>query len=101
MVSCRDGDTATVHYTGRLASNGKVFDSSVLRPDAEPFRFVLGQEEVIPCWDNAIANMQVGEKATLTCPPSTAYGDEPQGDVIPAHSTLLFDVEVLNCETTY
>ena len=42
MVSCRDGDTATVHYTGKLASNGKMFDTSILRQDPEPFRFVLG-----------------------------------------------------------
>jgi len=65
----------TAHYTGKL-TNGKVFDSS-LEPAAapEPLKFVLGQGDVIKCWDSAFFGMQAGEKATITCPPDMAYGD--------------------------
>ena len=44
--------------------------------------------------------MRIGEKAQITCPSEIAYGDEGSGP-IPGKSTLLFDVEVLNCEQTY
>ena len=37
-----------MHYTGRLKSNGKQFDSSV---GGEPFSFKLGAGEVIKGWD--------------------------------------------------
>jgi FKBP-type peptidyl-prolyl cis-trans isomerase len=36
--------------------------------------------------------MSLGEKAILTCPPEYAYGKQAVGGVIPANSTLLFDV---------
>ena len=96
--SCKDSDTVTAHYTGKL-TNGKVFDSSLHPVAPEPFKFVLGQGDVIKCWDQAFFGMQAGEKATITCPPNMAYGDEAQEN-IPAGSTLVFDVEVLNCENT-
>ena len=49
-ATCKDSDTVTAHYTGKL-TNGQVFDSSVMGPAPEPFKFVLGQGEVIKCWD--------------------------------------------------
>ena len=98
-ASCKDSDTVTAHYTGKL-TNGQVFDSSVQGLAPEPFKFVLGQGEVIKCWDQGFFGMQPGEKATITCPSDMAYGDEAQ-EKIPAGSTLLFDVEVLNCETSF
>ena len=39
--------------------------------------------------------MSVGEKATLTCTPDYAYGDDGYPPVIPKKATLLFDVELL------
>ena len=44
--------------------------------------------------------MHIGETATITCPSELAYGEQGSGP-IPPNATLLFDVEVLNCETTY
>ena len=44
--------------------------------------------------------MHVGEKARITCPPDMAYGDQGSGP-IPPKSTLIFDIEVLNCENSY
>ena len=40
------------HYTGRLASNGRVFDSSYER--GRPLTFKIGAGEVIKGWDLGI-----------------------------------------------
>ena len=96
--TCRPGDTATVHYTGKF-TDGTVFDTSLNEVAPEPLSFTLGQQQVISCWDQGIAQMQAGEKATLTCPPQMAYGAQGSGK-IPPNATLMFDVEVLNCENT-
>merc|ERR1712110_1163594 len=92
---CKDSDTVTAMYKGSLASDGKVFDQST-----EPFKFILGQGQVIPCWDKAFSQMQVGTKASINCPAASAYGEQGAGDAIPPNSDLKFDVELLNCENT-
>jgi FKBP-type peptidyl-prolyl cis-trans isomerase FkpA len=84
-------DRVKVHYEGRL-SDGTVFDSSIKR--GEPAVFPLGG--VIKCWTEGVGHMKVGEKATLTCPSDTAYGDQGRPPVIPGGATLIFDVELLD-----
>ena len=92
---CKDGQTASVHYTGSLASDGSVFDSSI--PRGEPISFELGVHRVISCWDQAIVQFTPGTKADITCPPSLAYGQREKPK-IPAGSTLKFNVEVMSCQ---
>jgi len=84
-------DTVKVHYRGTLA-DGKEFDSSYKR--GQPATFPL--DRVVPCWTQALQKLKVGGKATLTCPPSTAYGPRGIPNVIPPDSTLTFDVELLS-----
>ncbi len=88
------GNTVYVHYTGKLL-DGTVFDSSVER--GEPFSFRLGVGQVIKGWDEAIAMMNKGGKATLIIPSEIAYGTRDSGS-IPPYSTLVFDVELLDIE---
>ena len=59
--------------------------------------FVLGQAEVIECWDQAFTKIPIGEKATVECPASMAYG-EVMKPGIPENSDLTFDVELLSCD---
>ena len=85
--------TVTVHYVGTLA-NGSTFDSS--RAKNRPFSFELGAGKVIKAWDTLVAQMNKGELARLTCPPEFAYGARGFPPVIPANSTLFFEVELLS-----
>lgn len=87
------GDSVVVHYRGKLL-DGTQFDSSYDRD--EPFTFPLGQGMVIPGWDEAIAHLNEGSKATLYIPSPLAYGPQGAGNVIEPNSVLIFDVELLD-----
>ena len=86
-------DTVKVHYRGTLA-DGKEFDSSYKRN--APATFPLNR--VVPCWTEGMQKIKVGGKATLTCPPATAYGDRGAGAAVPPNATLTFEVELLAIE---
>ncbi len=90
------GDVVTVHYVGAL-TNGTVFDASRPRGE-EGFAFTLGTGQVIKGWDQGVAGMKVGGKRVLVIPASLAYGDQAVGGVIPAGSTLVFEVELLSVQ---
>jgi FKBP-type peptidyl-prolyl cis-trans isomerase len=83
-------DTVSVHYEGTLI-NGEVFDSSYARN--EPAEFAL--EEVIPGWTEGIQLMSVGGAYRFFIPSGLAYGEQGYGNIIPANSTLIFKVELL------
>ncbi len=87
----RGGETVTVHYVGML-ENGELFDSSVARN--MPFTFTVGAGQVIQGWDEGLLGMKVGEKRKLVIPPEMGYGDRAVGP-IPANSTLIFEIELL------
>jgi FKBP-type peptidyl-prolyl cis-trans isomerase FkpA len=83
----------TVQYIGQLVTDGSVFDQSFNR--GEGIAFQLGIGRVIPGWDEGIALLKVGEKATFFIPSELAYGAQgtPDGS-IPADSELAFYVEL-------
>ncbi len=79
-------DIALVKYEGRL-TNGTVFDQADQAP------FPVGQ--VVPGFTKALQKMQKGGKYKVTIPPTLGYGAKANGP-IPANSTLIFDVELLD-----
>ncbi|SSY71153.1 FK506-binding protein [Alysiella crassa] len=87
------GKDISVHYTGWL-TDGTKFDSSLDR--RQPFTITLGAGEVIQGWDEGFGGMKVGGKRKLTIPPEMGYGSRAVGGgLIPANSTLVFEVELL------
>lgn len=90
------GDTVTVNYVGSL-TNGQVFDASA-NHGSSGFTFKLGAGQVIQGWDQGVAGMKVGGKRRLVIPADLAYGSQAVGGVIPANSTLVFEVELLQVQ---
>ena len=89
--SPRPTDLVTVHYHGTFP-DGKVFDSTKER--GEPATFPLNR--VIDCWTQGVQTMKVGGKASLVCPPQTAYGSRGVPNAgIPPDATLHFEVELI------
>ncbi len=95
-LKAETGDNVFVHYAGRLLS-GAPFDNSYDR--GKPFDFPLGGGRVIKGWDEGIAYLTVGDSATLIIPANLGYGsvDRPS---IPANSTLIFDVQLMDVKKT-
>jgi len=71
MIRADLQDTVTVHYVGTLA-DGTEFDRS---PQERPLQFILGEQEVIPGFDEAVIGMYQGENKTVIIPCEKAYGD--------------------------
>lgn len=87
----------TVSYTGRLL-NGTVFDDG-------SFSFVPGAAQVVPGFEQGVVGMRVDGSRRIIVPPELGYGSEPVTDrqtgevLIPANSTLVFDVELTQVST--
>lgn len=90
------GALVLAHYTGYL-SDGTKFDSSVDK--GRPFQFVFGTGRVIKGWDQGLVGMKVGGKRKLFVPSHLAYGERKIGDLIPPHSDLSFDIELIEVLT--
>ena len=83
-------DQVRCHYEGTLV-DGTLFDSSIQR--GEPA--VFGVNQVIPGWVEALQLMSEGAKWKLYIPSDLGYGARGAGEMIPPHSTLIFEVELL------
>ena len=70
-----------------------VFDSSYRRQ--QPLTFTVGVGQVIEGWDEGILLLHEGDKARLVIPSELAYGASGAGGVIPPHTPLIFDVELV------
>ena len=77
----------TVHYSG-WQTNGKLFDSSVMR--GQPASFGLG--DVIEGWTEGVQLMVVGEKMRFWIPEKLAY----KGQAGVPSGMLVFDVELIS-----
>ena len=85
-------DEIKIHYEGKLAATGKVFDSSYERGTPAVFPLAM----LIPAWKEALVQMRPGDEWTLIVPPEQGYGEENMGGgEIPPNSVLIFRIELI------
>lgn len=89
--AAQDGDFLTVDYVGAL-EDGTIFDTSV---NSVPFRFTLGNGEVIDGWDQGLVGMRVDGQRRLIIPPNLGYGVDGIPGRIPGNETITFDVRLI------
>jgi len=85
------GATITAHYTGALAADGTIFESS--RDSGRPATF--GLHEVINGWTVGVPGMKVGGTRRLVIPSEMAYGQRRASAQIAPNSDLVFDIELI------
>ena len=85
MAQAKAGDTVRVHYEGQL-SDGTIFDSSLER---EPIEFILGQDTVIPGFEQAVIGMEVGESKDVSIPPEDGFGEYSKDLVVNIEKSIL------------
>jgi peptidylprolyl isomerase len=85
MTQAKSGDKVRVHYEGQL-SDGTVFDSSLER---EPIEFILGQDTVIPGFEQAVIGMEAGESKDVSIPPEEGFGEYSEDLVVNIEKTIL------------
>ena len=86
----KDGQTVVVNYVGHLIDN-TVFDKTM----SDPMHIVVGS--VLHGWNEGIQKINPGGKIRLYIPPSLGYGEEAVSG-IPAGSTLIFEIELLDIQ---
>lgn len=90
----KSGQSITVHYTGVIWADGKVFDSSMNR--GTPATFDIGTGNVISGWDKSLVGQPVGSRLLLVIPPSEGYGESGSQDgSIKPTDTIVFVVDIL------
>ena len=85
MAQAKAGDTVRVHYEGQL-SDGTIFDSSLER---EPIEFILGQDTVIPGFEQAVLGMEAGESKDVSVPPEDGFGEYSEDLVVNIEKSML------------
>ena len=93
------GSSVSVLYVGKLSS-GTVFDSSASHGN-QPLSFTLGAQGLIAGFQIGVNGMKVGGERVMSIPPELGYGAQAVTDasgtvIIPANSTLLFDVQLVD-----
>ncbi|MFP3014230.1 MAG: FKBP-type peptidyl-prolyl cis-trans isomerase [Arsenophonus sp.] len=92
-VKLTDKDTVVVNYEGRLI-NGSIFDSSYKRNES----LTISLDSTIPGWTEGLQYLKKGGKIQLIIPPELGYG-KSEISTIPAQSTLIFNVELLDVKS--
>lgn len=91
----------SVNYKGKFLT-GTVFDSN--EHLQHPYRFVLGQRQVIYGWELAIKKLKIGDEINLLLPSELAYGENGFRDprtgafIVPSYAPLLFEIQIVDAQ---
>lgn len=87
-----EGQPVRIHYTVWL-EDGTKLDSSLDRD--QPLVVPVGNDQLLPGWDEGLASMSVGGHRQMVLPPELAFGAESPGGNIPDNATLIVQVQLL------
>lgn len=87
-----EGKRVRTHYTGTF-DNGEVFDSSISR--GEPLEFICMAGQMIPGFDAAVNEMEVGETKKVHIPATEAYGERDESLVQQVPTASIPDADQL------
>ena len=88
------GQTVSINYTARLFSTGAQIDASA--DHGGPYNFVVGQNNILPGWNDVLLQMHKGERRTVVLPYWLAYGEKGQRPRIPAKASILLELELID-----
>ena len=89
-----NGDIVSIHYN-LYNIDDKLIETSF---GDEPLQFVYGNNEMVPGIEEAVGNMRVGGKATIIVPAMMGFGDIAIDKELPAYSTVIFDLELIDVQ---
>ncbi len=82
----------STHYYGELL-DGTPFDNSY--DNNVPLDFKFGGGNLIIGFELGVSKLHENDSATIFIPSIYGYKDQPQGELIPANSVLVFGLEIL------
>ena len=81
-----EGKKVSVHYVGTL-DDGSKFDSS--RDRGTPLDFTCMAGQMIPGFDIAVRDMEVGQTVNIRIEPKDAYGERDENAMMPVPRKML------------
>lgn len=90
--SAAPGRKLKVQYTAKLKETGEIIDSN----GKAPYRFRLGNQDVMEGWNVGLDGMRAGDKRRLVVPPSLGNGSRGTAENVPPDSWVIYDVELLS-----
>ena len=85
MRTAKNGDKVVVQYIGKL-EDGTIFDTTV---GQDPFEFTIGENEVIPGFEEAIIGMEEGERKVVIVKPDKAFGEKREDYIVKVSKDVL------------
>ena len=82
-----------IDKTELCQAKGRPLYSSIRK--GMPISFIIGEGKVMKGWDKGLLGMYENGIRCLIIPPNLAYGQEGIPNVIPANSTLIFEIILL------
>ncbi len=91
-VAVDTGDLVSIHYN-LYNIEDEMIETSY---DKEPLEFVYGEGNMVPGIEEALSHMRVGGRATIIVPSPMGFGDVAIDKELPANSTVIFDLELVD-----
>ncbi len=89
----QEGEVVEIHFTAWVEEDLSMFGDS---HGGLPLQFILGREEILAGWDEAVMLMQQGETAQFILPPELAFGEEGVPGMVPPNANIIFELDLVS-----